>query len=56
MCKMLKHAQNIDAMVKIQKCSYILCSKVEMFMHVAIQILQSYTELRITAGRQKISD
>jgi len=53
---MQEHAQNIDAVLKIQKCSYILCSKAEMFIHVAIQILQSYTELRITAGRQKISD
>ena len=29
------HAQNTDVMFKIQKCSYILCSKGEMFIHVA---------------------
>ena len=46
MHKMPKHhAQNIDVMLKhhskyrmlkIQKCSHIICSKAEIFIHVAI--------------------
>jgi len=49
---MLKHyAQNIDFMLKLkiqnsmliiqkfEKCSYILCSKAEIFIHVAVQNL-----------------
>ena len=31
------HAQNIHIMLKIQKWSYILCSKREVFIHIAIQ-------------------
>ena len=46
-------------MLKIQKCSYIVCSKAEVFIHVAIQnftMWLSFTEIRITAGQQTISD
>jgi len=44
---------------KYKKCSYILCSRAEVYIHVAIQNFTtwlSYTELRIRDGQQTISD
>ena len=35
---------------------YILCSKAEVFIATRSKTLQPYTELRITAGQQTISD
>ena len=45
--------KNIAAMLKIQKWSYMLCSKVEIYSQMQqFKTLQPYTELRITAGPQ----
>jgi len=53
------HAQNISVMLICRNAhNYMICSKAEAFLHVAILNLTtciSYTELRITAGQQTIS-